>query len=76
VKAGIPVIVVNHPVGELPGMQSLAAHLAERFPAVPVHHIPRGCMYGAGWRLTIRFGQQGETALAPRDDGKVAEVGR
>ena len=40
-----PMIVVNHPCSEEFGMENLAAHLSEKFPAVPVHHIPQKCMY-------------------------------
>jgi putative NIF3 family GTP cyclohydrolase 1 type 2 len=43
--AGIPVIIVNHASSEEPGMIQLAKHLERRFPDVPVHHIPQGCMY-------------------------------
>lgn len=42
---GIPLIVVNHAVSEEAGMISLAKHLASKFPEIPVHHIPQGCMY-------------------------------
>jgi putative NIF3 family GTP cyclohydrolase 1 type 2 len=42
---GIPVVVVNHAVSELPGMESLARHLRERFPAVPVHYLSQRCMF-------------------------------
>ena len=40
-----PMIVVNHPCSEEFGMKNLADHLSERYPAVPVHHIPQKCMY-------------------------------
>ncbi len=43
--AGLPVIVVNHATSEEPGMQRLAEHLRQRFPDVPVHFLPRGCLY-------------------------------
>ena len=43
--AGLPTIVVNHATSEEPGMRQLAAHLTERFPEVPVHFVPRGCLY-------------------------------
>lgn len=43
--AGLPVIVVNHATSEEPGMQRLAEHLRARFPEVPVHFLPRGCLY-------------------------------
>jgi hypothetical protein len=42
---GIPVIVVNHAVSEEAGLMNLARHLSERYPAVPVHHVPQRCMY-------------------------------
>ncbi len=42
---GLPVIVVNHATSEEPGMMRLAEHLKGRFPEVPVHFIPRGCLY-------------------------------
>jgi putative NIF3 family GTP cyclohydrolase 1 type 2 len=42
---GVPVVVVNHVVSELPGMQSLARYLAERFPGVPVEYIGGSCMF-------------------------------
>jgi putative NIF3 family GTP cyclohydrolase 1 type 2 len=45
IDLGIPVIVVNHAVSELHGIQLLAEHLAETFPEVPVCHIPQRCMF-------------------------------
>lgn len=42
---GRPLIVVNHCVAEEPGMVTLAAHLREAFPDVPVTHIPQKCTY-------------------------------
>jgi putative NIF3 family GTP cyclohydrolase 1 type 2 len=45
IDSGIPVIVVNHAVAELPGLMLLASHLRRRFPQVPVHAIPQRCMY-------------------------------
>jgi putative NIF3 family GTP cyclohydrolase 1 type 2 len=45
VDLGVPVIVVNHAVSELHGIKLLAAHLKERFPDVPVHHISQRCMF-------------------------------
>lgn len=45
IDLGIPVIVVNHAVSEIPGVQSLARHLEISFPQVPVRYIPQGCMY-------------------------------
>ena len=41
----LPIIVVNHAVTEENGMKLLAAHLAERFPQIPITHIPQPCMY-------------------------------
>ena len=41
----IPMIVVNHPVSEEPGMINLADHLRAKFPHIPVHHIPQRCMF-------------------------------
>jgi len=41
----LPVILVNHPVGELNGMKLLAEHLQEKFPNIPVHYIQQECMY-------------------------------
>jgi putative NIF3 family GTP cyclohydrolase 1 type 2 len=43
--AGLPVIVVNHATSEEPGMMRLAEHLQAHFTEVPVHFIPRGCLY-------------------------------
>ena len=45
IDMGQPVIVVNHPCSEEIGMQRLAEHLAEKFPHVPVHHVPQKCMF-------------------------------
>ena len=45
IDLGIPVIVVNHAVSELHGIELLARHLAHQFPEVAVHHIPQTCMY-------------------------------
>jgi putative NIF3 family GTP cyclohydrolase 1 type 2 len=42
----IPVVVVNHAVSELPGMESLARHLKQQFPAVPVQYLSQRCMFG------------------------------
>jgi putative NIF3 family GTP cyclohydrolase 1 type 2 len=41
----IPLIVVNHPVSEEPGIINLAKHLQSKFPLIPIHHIPQRCMY-------------------------------
>lgn len=40
-----PMIVVNHPCSEEIGMKNLATHISQRYPGVPVHHIPQKCMY-------------------------------
>jgi putative NIF3 family GTP cyclohydrolase 1 type 2 len=45
IDVGIPVIVVNHAVSELPGVRLLADHLAKTFPEVPVCHISQACMF-------------------------------
>jgi hypothetical protein len=45
IDAGLPVIVVHHAVSEEAGMIALAGHLEQRFPDLPVHHIPQRCMY-------------------------------
>ena len=45
IDAGIPVVVVNHPVSEDHGMKLLAGHLTQQFPTVPVHHIQEQCMF-------------------------------
>jgi len=45
IDAGFPVAVVNHPVSEDYPMKLLADQLTERFPNIPVHHIPERCMY-------------------------------
>jgi hypothetical protein len=45
IDAAFPVAVVNHPVSEEYSMKLLADHLREKYPGVPVHHIPERCMY-------------------------------
>ena len=45
IDAGFPVVVVHHPIAEEHGMRLLAEHLGERYPGVPVRHIPQRCMY-------------------------------
>jgi putative NIF3 family GTP cyclohydrolase 1 type 2 len=45
IDADFPVAVVNHPVSEEYSMKLLAGHLKDKFPQVPVHHIPQRCMY-------------------------------
>jgi putative NIF3 family GTP cyclohydrolase 1 type 2 len=44
-ELGIPVVVVNHAVSELPGVASLGRHIEEYFPGVPVHHIEQQSMF-------------------------------
>jgi putative NIF3 family GTP cyclohydrolase 1 type 2 len=41
----IPVVVVNHAVSEIYGMQCLAEHLCDRFPRVLVRYIPQRCTF-------------------------------
>ena len=41
----IPIVVINHIVSEEIGIESLADQLSQRFPSVPVQHIPQRCMY-------------------------------
>jgi len=43
--SGTPLIVVNHPTSEEPGMRTLARYIQEKFPDIPVKHIPVGCVY-------------------------------
>ena len=38
----IPVLVVNHACGELPGMQAMVGYVEEHFPGVPVEYLPCG----------------------------------
>ncbi len=45
IDAGFPVAVVNHPVAEEYSMKLLADLLSKKYPQLPVHHIPEGCMY-------------------------------
>jgi putative NIF3 family GTP cyclohydrolase 1 type 2 len=45
IDLGMPLIVVNHPVSEIFGVQLLAEHLSRQFPQVPVHFIPQFCMF-------------------------------
>jgi putative NIF3 family GTP cyclohydrolase 1 type 2 len=49
IDLGVPVIVVNHAVSELPGMRHLAEDLTTQFPEIPVHLIPQRCMYELVW---------------------------
>ena len=45
IDMNIPIIVINHPVSEEAGVIRLAAHIQAKYPHIPVHHIPQGCMY-------------------------------
>ena len=45
IDMGIPLIVVHHHVSEEVGVLSLANHLKNIFPSIPVHHIAQRCMY-------------------------------
>lgn len=45
IDVGPPIIVVNHACTEENGMKLLAEHLAERFPQIPIQHMPQPCMY-------------------------------
>ncbi len=45
IDSGTPVILVNHPVAEVPGLKMLAEHLKQKFPGIPVHPIVQSCMY-------------------------------
>ena len=42
---GYPMIVVNHGVLEEPGVASLASHLRDAFPDIPVIYLKQGCTY-------------------------------
>ena len=42
---GHSLLVFHHHVSEEEGLKSLARHLTEQVPGVPVHHIPQTCMY-------------------------------
>jgi len=37
---GIPMFVVNHATGELPGMMAMVGYIQEHFPGVPVEYLP------------------------------------
>jgi len=41
----VPLIIVNHPTSEEPGMITLARYIQDVFPDVPVKHIPGRCIY-------------------------------
>jgi putative NIF3 family GTP cyclohydrolase 1 type 2 len=40
VDLDLPLIVVNHAISELPGMQNLARHLQDLYPSTPVEYLP------------------------------------
>jgi putative NIF3 family GTP cyclohydrolase 1 type 2 len=42
---GFPLFIVAHSVSECPGMESLAAHLRWKFPAVRVVYVQEGCPF-------------------------------
>lgn len=42
---GIPVVIVNHAVSEVSGMQKLAEHLRQVFPTTRVEYLAQGCMF-------------------------------
>lgn len=41
----IPVIVVNHPTAELPGIKAMVPYVERHFPGVPVEYLPCGFPY-------------------------------
>ena len=45
IDIGLPVVVVNHPVSEIHGIERLAEHLRAALPEVPVHYVAQGCMF-------------------------------
>ena len=45
IDAGLPLVVVNHPVSEEAAMATLADTLRDALAPVPVHHLPQRCMY-------------------------------
>jgi len=44
-ESGFPLIIVNHPTAEEPGLKNLAAYVAQQFPDVKTSFIPQGCMF-------------------------------
>ena len=52
-ESGIPIIVVNHAVGEVPGIRALARFLKSNFPDLEIAPIIDGC-------LTKFWGENGE----------------
>ncbi len=45
VDLGVPVVIVNHPTAELPGMMGMVPYIEEHFPGVPVEYLPCGFPY-------------------------------
>ena len=45
IDMNLAVVVVNHPVSEVIGVQALYEHLQEQFPAIQFHHLQQACMY-------------------------------
>jgi putative NIF3 family GTP cyclohydrolase 1 type 2 len=45
IDSGVPIMIVSHSASEEPGMQTLARYIQQRFPEIPVLHIPVGCIY-------------------------------
>jgi putative NIF3 family GTP cyclohydrolase 1 type 2 len=45
IDAGVPLVVVNHPVSEEAAMIHLADLLRERLAPLPVYHLPQRCMF-------------------------------
>lgn len=43
--SGIPLIIVGHSTAEEPGMITLTKFISDKFPDIPVRHIPVGCIY-------------------------------
>ncbi|MHA1729433.1 MAG: hypothetical protein ACTSWY_11960 [Promethearchaeota archaeon] len=42
---GVPIIIVNHALSEEPGMITLTQYLKDKFPKIPITHIPVGCLF-------------------------------
>ncbi len=45
VDMNLAMVVVNHPVSEIIGVQSLFEHLRHQFPDIRFHHLQQQCMY-------------------------------
>ena len=43
----VPLLVVNHATAELPGMQTMAGYLSEKFSDIPVEYLPVAFPYSA-----------------------------